>query len=436
MKYSEALDYLYSFIDPARLPGGGPGDANRNLPRARALLAAAGNPQQALQTVVVAGTKGKGSTCAMLEHIVRAAGYRTGLWTSPHLNSFRERIRLDFTPIAPVALAQEVAQLKPIIEAFDNTAHGPPTFFEMGFVLALRYFAAQQVDLAIIEVGLGGRYDCSNVLTPLVSAISSISYDHMHILGDTLSEIAGNKADIAKAGVPLVTVPQAAEAAAVIAATAARENSLLYLAAADGLQRHADPGDQRAYPVPPEPARLRGSFQRENARLALGIAMLLNDQGIILPVTAIADGLANAHWPGRIELVAEQPAIVLDGAHNGDSAQKLATALREQFDYRRLHLILATLRDKDIAAISAALAPIADTVLLTSLPHYRSQADLDLLEAAARPHLRGELLRASDMAAALAEARRRAAPEDLICVSGALAAVGAARSALGLAEDE
>src|SRR5690242_2755855 len=186
MNYQQALDYLYSFLDSERKLPRTP--LEFNLPRTAALLAALGAPQHAFRSVVIAGTKGKGSTAALLEAIMRASGLRTGLWTSPHLHSYRERIQVDRRLISQPELVRAVEAIKPVVAALDQQRYGHPSVFELGFVIALRYFAERAVDLAILEVGLGGRYDSANVVTPLVSIITSISYDHMQVLGDRLAQ--------------------------------------------------------------------------------------------------------------------------------------------------------------------------------------------------------------------------------------------------------
>jgi Folylpolyglutamate synthase len=218
--YQAALDYIYSFIDPTRQGSPDPAIAARALARITALLADAGNPHQHLAAVVVAGTKGKGSTCALIEAMARAAGLRVGLWTSPHLSSYRERIQIDREPISQATLIDLVNEVRPVVEAFDATTYGRPSTFDVGFVIAMRHFAAARVDLAVVEVGLGGRYDAAATITPLVSVISSISFDHVAILGPTLHDIAFNKAGIMRRGVPAITVPQHPDAAAVFAAEA------------------------------------------------------------------------------------------------------------------------------------------------------------------------------------------------------------------------
>ncbi|NNJ10809.1 bifunctional folylpolyglutamate synthase/dihydrofolate synthase [Chloroflexales bacterium ZM16-3] len=427
--YQDALDYIYSFIDPTRKAASSPVEALVNLDRVRALLRAVGDPQEGLPAVVVAGTKGKGSTCVMIEAMLRAAGLRVGLWTSPHLSSYRERIQIDSELISQADLVRLTARLQPQIDAFEPEPYGRPSAFDVGFALALRHFAERNVQIAVLEVGLGGRYDAASVITPLVSVISSISYDHMGILGHTLAEIAGNKAGIMKPGVPAVTVPQLPEVAAVLEREAALVGASLYVADDGGL---AGPSGRAPYPLAPLPGRLRGGFQRENARLAVGAVMLLAGRGFPLDTEAMAEGLATAEWPGRFELVGSAPPILIDGSHNGDSTQKLAASIRDELRFERLILVLGTSRDKDIEAIVEAIVPLAAAVVITRSTHPRAM-DLDRVAAITGPYLRGPLSMVPEMGDALAHARAMAGPGDLICVTGSLFVVAAARNALGLA---
>ncbi len=408
--YQDALDYIYSFIDPTRKAASSPAEALVNLQRAHALLRAVGDPQAGLPAVVVAGTKGKGSTCVMIEAMLRAAGLRVGLWTSPHLSSYRERIQIGREPISQADLVDLTERLRPMIDGFDPLPYGRPSTFDVGFAMALRHFAERGVQVAVLEVGLGGRYDDANVITPLVSVISSISYDHMGILGHTLTEIAGNKAGIMKPGVPAVTVPQPREAAAVLAGEAALAGVDLYVAEEGGL---AGPAARAPYPLEPAPARLHGGFQRENARLALGAAMLLAERGLPLGAREMAEGLATAEWPGRFELVPGAPPILIDGAHNGDSAQKLAAAIRDELRPERLILVLGTSRDKDIEAIVEGIVPMAAAVVITRSTHPRAM-DLDRVAAIARERTHGPIALVPEIGDALEQARAMAGPTDLI----------------------
>ena len=418
MTYQEALDYLYSFLDSeARLPRR---PLEFNLPRTFALLELVGNPQHTFPSIVIAGTKGKGSTAVMIEAIWRSAGYRTGLWTSPHLHSYRERIQVDRVPISQPDLVGQVETLKPLLDRFDQEQYGLPSVFEIGFVLALTYFARQRVQLAVLEVGLGGRYDTANAVTPLLSVITSISYDHMQTLGTTLGEIAYQKAGIAKPGVPLLTRRQPAEAQAVIAQVAHEVGAPLHLAA----EETAALGTTQL--------ALHGAFQRENALLAVAAAGLLANQFDIKSDT-IRRGLETAHWPGRFETVSGAPTFILDGAHNGDSAGRLVEALAEQVADRPVVLVFGTTRDKDSSAMFAHLLPAVCAVVLTHSLHPRAETDLARL-AAQIAHLQPNLPveQASDVQAAMDRARMLAPPEGVVCVTGSLFVVAAAREILDL----
>jgi dihydrofolate synthase/folylpolyglutamate synthase len=433
LTYQQALDWIYSFIDSEKKLPQTPLDFN--LPRVRALLAALGDPQTSYPAVVVAGTKGKGSTCAMIEAIVRAAGIRVGLFTSPHLHSYRERMQIDRVMPTQAELAALVEQIQPVAEALDPEL-GRLSTYELGVALGLLWFAQQRIDFAVLEIGLGGRYDAINTVTPLLSVITAISYDHTAILGDTLALIAGEKAGITKPGVPVLTTVQPAEAATVIAATAAAQDAPLFVATMGGLREDAS-GELAEYPlvIVPDALGLKGDFQMQNAQLAAGAALLLRELGLPLSDDAIRDGLASAEWPGRFEQIGERPAVVVDGAHNGDSARVLLQALRSTFRYERLVLVLGTSSDKDLAAIARELVPAADAVVLTQSRHPRATPTATLRQHVA-PLARGPVEEQPDIPPALDLARQLAGPNDLICVTGSLFVAAAAREAAGLGEPD
>lgn len=446
MSYQEALDYLYSFPNSElKLPTT---PAEFNLPLTVALLDTFGNPHYAFRSVVIAGTKGKGSTAVLIEAIARAAGLRTGLWTSPHLHSYRERIQVDRRPIEREAFVQAIEEAKPLLEATEQRSSSKPTIFMIGFGIALRYFATCAVDLAILEIGVGGRYDSANAVTPILSVITSISYDHMHILGDTLSQIAFEKAGIMRQGVPAITTAQQPEAMQTLCQVATEIGTSLYVAA-----EHLPANQSLAHTLPcpialdlfgrykgPTITALQGSFQRENARLAIGAALLLRDYGLPITDQAIAAGLATAQWPGRMEIVDGSPPIVLDGAHNGDSARRLVESLGELFPNRRIVLVLGTSKDKDLPRILAELIPAAAAVVLTHSWHPRALTDLEQLAETIGQYLPAghhiPIALTSDIPQALDQARILAHPNDLICVTGSLFVVAAARETLGLAEHD
>ncbi len=433
--YQAALDYLYSFINyEAKMPPS-PEHARFNLDRMRWLLGELGEPHLCYPSVVVAGTKGKGSTCAMLEAILRASGNRTGLFTSPHLHSWRERVQVDRRLIPQADVVAYVDRLKPLVARLAE--HGQPTVFELATALALRYFADQQIDIAVLEIGLGGRYDTVNVVTPLVSVITPVSFDHMGVLGTTIEEIAAAKAGIIKPAVPIVVTPQWLAAEQVIAAEARAQQAPLFRAELDGLRR-VDYSEIVPYPLAlqAEQISLGGAYQLENARTAVGAALLLRPHGFLIDEEHLRVGLQGAQWPGRFEIVARDPTIVVDGAMNGASAQRLRESLAT-LPHQRLILILGTSRDKDIAALARELVPSAAAVVLTRSFHPRA-AEVKLLAEHVRPLLAGPdvpLIFTDDIPPAIDAARSLAGPDDLICITGSLFPVAAAREALGVATE-
>ncbi|MGQ9826981.1 MAG: bifunctional folylpolyglutamate synthase/dihydrofolate synthase [Roseiflexus sp.] len=451
MDYQQALDYLYSFI--AGQQGTSHQPPMMNLVRTRALLAALGNPHHAMPSVIIAGTKGKGSTAALLEAIARTAGLRTGLWTSPHLHTYRERIQVNRIPITRDELVRAVESIRPVVESMVDGPIGTPVTFAIGFALALRYFAERAVDLAILEVGVGGRFDSAAVVTPILSVITPISYDHMNLLGDTLSQIAWEKAGIMKPGVSVIGAPQPPEAREVLIRCAAEIGAPLYFVR-DTYMTSAPPDDLPAdsWPIPAgqgldiEPQQrfhldiapsLPGMFQQVNARLATGAALLLRDAGLPISDDAIARGLTSARWPGRMEITGDTPPIVLDGAHNGESMRQLVQSLRRLFPNRRYIFVFGVSRDKDLNRMLPELAPAADVLVLTASRHPRAMVALDELRQRFLPMVRRDV--AIDIvpepAEALMHARASAGDDDLICVTGSLFVVAAVREALGLAEE-
>ena len=437
MNYQQALDYIYSFPDSLRRVPRMPPELN--LPQTAELLSLVGDPQRQFRNIIVAGTKGKGSTSVLLEAMLRVAGYRTGLWTSPHLHSFRERIQVNRQLISQTELAAQVSALQPVFDGFDPAPYGQLTIFQIGFAVALRYFADQHVDVAVLEVGLGGRYDSANVVSPLISIITSISYDHMAILGDTLTKIAWEKAGIIKPNIPVITVPQHPEAIAVIEQVARDVGAPLAIAADDAIQTATG---NIAYPTTaghaPEAKQLHGTFQRENARLATGAALLLREHGLDMPDAAIQQGLDTAQWPGRLEVIAGESPVVLDGAHNGDSAHKLVESLREMFPGRPIVFVLGMSHGHSAEHILAELVPAARAIVLTHSRHPRAMKNLDELAESARALLPAAsavpIAFAPDIPEALDEARKLGVPGTLICVTGSLFVVAAAREVFGLGQ--
>lgn len=392
-----------------------------------------GGPHRRFRSVHVAGTNGKGSTSAILASVLQAAGYRVGLYTSPHLVDFTERIRINGVPIAEgtvVGLAESIRT------GAAGTGELSPTFFEVTTAIAFGYFAEQKIDIAVVETGMGGRLDATNVITPLVSVITNIDLEHTEFLGTTLEQIAAEKAGIIKPGVPVVTGVAQPEAWSVILAEANRQGARCYRMPADFGPEEIAGGAAPVFRyrgIAAEYAGLRitmrGSHQFGNASLALAAAECLGRQGMVLSEPAIRTGLERARWEGRLEQVAERPDIVLDGAHNPASAAVLAEALTDiRKAYRRLILVVGILKDKDHQGILDRLLPLADQVIVTRPRYQRATAVEELAGEVRRAHR--DVRAAGTVADAIELARAGAGAEDLIIVTGSLYTVGDARAVL------
>ncbi len=440
VNYQEALSYILSFSDYERRSDPAWSPTRFSLARVERFCALLGRPQDAFPTVHIAGTKGKGSTAAMIHSALAAAGLRAGLFTSPHLHCFRERIRIGAELIAEEDLASFTAAVVPHVERLhaEHPDLGQLTTFEVLTGIALLYFAGRGVQAAVLETGLGGRLDATNVVRPLVAVITSISLDHTHVLGHTLAAIAREKAGIVKAEALVISPPQVPEALAEIEQACAAQRADLRLGgrdwrwwgetAASGGGHLAVAGWFATYEGL-APA-LRGRHQLLNAATAVAALEGLRERGLAIPRECVAAGLAGVRWPGRLEVVHERPTVVVDGAHNDDSARRLREALAEVFTFRRLFLILGVSLDKDIAAIVRELVPAAAHVVVARSRHPRA-APVELLLRHCR-ELGVEAAAAPDIAAALSLALAQATAEDLICVTGSLFAVAEAREACGL----
>ena len=411
MTYTEAIQFLYGL----RLFG-----AKFGLENTFKLAALAGNPQDRLRFIHVAGTNGKGSTCAMLESIYRNARLRVGLFTSPHLVSFRERIQVNRQLIPEGDVVRLVAELQPMLRKFPADHH--PTFFEVVTVMALNYFAEQQCELVIWETGLGGRLDATNIVTPLASVITNIAFDHQQWLGDTLEKIAAEKAGIIKPGVPVITATDDPAALAVIEQAARdKQAPLVALPSANG-KWPALLRDAAALPLP-------GDHQQVNAALALATVEVLEYQ---IPVSgaAVRAGLAAVEWPGRMQLVTRPTGqkILLDGAHNVAGAEALRRTLAKQFGGAKHTLILGVLQDKDWRHICATLAPAAGRVLAVPVASERTADACELAEACRAANARAGIEACGSLAAAL----QQITADEFVVVTGSLYLVGEALEWLGL----
>ena len=436
--YQEALAYLEQFADYEKVRSASYTPGTFDLGRIEALLAGLGNPHRRYQIVHVAGSKGKGSVCAIVESVLRAAGFRTGLYTSPHLHTFRERIRVSGALIARAEVLTLANELAPHVEAIPGL-----TWFEIVTAMGLVYFARQGVEVAVVEVGLGGRLDATNVVSPLVSVITSLSLEHTAWLGNTLAQIAAEKAGIIKPGVPVVSAPQAPEALQVIQRRCAELNSPLTLVGRDwNMEYGAITWEgQNFFVVPPGQSRFRGlpskrvSFfvnlagrhQAINATVALAALAPLGPAGLEISPRAMREGLQRVKWPGRMEILSADPLLVCDGAHNGDSARQLVAALREWFPGQDWTLIFGASSDKDFGAMFDALVPFAGRIVLTRARHPRA-ADPERLAELVRE--RGNQAQvANDLAEALDIALAPSGAGTATIVAGSLFAAADARFA-------
>jgi dihydrofolate synthase/folylpolyglutamate synthase len=396
----------------------------------RSILTALGQPQRQYRTIHIAGSNGKGSTASMLTTILTLTGYRVGLYTSPHLVRFNERIKINGREISNnrVVAAYEAVKNK----------HGrkrEATFFEYTTAMAFYEFARQKVDVAVIETGMGGRYDATNVLTPMLSIITNISLEHQAYLGKTLSAIAREKAGIIKPRVPLVTGVRQESAMAVIRQTAAENKADCFRLGEHFKIRKHRAGDF-SYSGPTTTlknlsTRLPGAHQMHNAALAVAACEILNHRGLLsIPETSIRQGLLKVTWPARLEVVSEKPMIIIDGAHNlagaGILARYLATAA--ELAGKKILLVIGILDDKPYEAMLKKLVPLSDRVILTRAQIGRA-VDPEILARIVRPmNRRVEII--GSVAEAVRQAVASVSPADVICISGSLYVAGEARHAL------
>jgi len=427
--YQKAHDFLFSFTDFSLTHQEQVAPERFELERMFELMELLGDPQKQFPTIHIAGTKGKGSVAALSAAALCAAGCRTGLYTSPHLHVFRERMQVDGVPISEEEFVRHVDELR-------RVASGLPgiTSYELQTALAFLYFAAQEVDCAVVEVGMGGRLDSTNILTPLVSVITNISYDHMFVLGDTLGEIAGEKGGIIKPGVPVVLAPQHPEALAVLRRIAAAQRSPLTLVGED-LQfasvSHSLQGQQmHLWTEDKESAQeivvgLLGPHQLENAAAAYAALQVVAEAGLPVSTEAVREGFRQVEWPGRFEVFPASPTVIFDGAHNRYSARVLAQSMVDYFNGLPYVLIFGASEDKDIAGMFAELLPGASGLVLTYANHPRA-AKLDVLRELSAGFVHS-VVEAADPQAAFAQAGKLAEEGGLVLVTGSLYVVGQMR---------
>ncbi|MCM1566534.1 MAG: folylpolyglutamate synthase/dihydrofolate synthase family protein [Candidatus Dehalobacter alkaniphilus] len=414
---------------------------NLGLERIKALLDRLDHPEKKLKVIHIGGTNGKGSTTAMLQSIMKQAGYRAGMFTSPHLHDFRERITINGEMISPEDVVSGINKLKPHLEEMVSLGIEHPTEFEVCTALALCYFAERQPDLVLLEVGLGGEIDSTNVVTPLISVLTSIGMDHMDYLGDTLQAITGVKAGIIKDGVPVVTSSDKPEVLKVIEERAAQKGSRMIEVGRDVHWRHPGDGSQRfgyeglCWSYPDLELALLGEHQFTNAAAALAVCeVLVETYSLDISESAVREGLKAVRWPGRLELLLRNPRVLLDGAHNADGMMSLAKALQQYaggpLRRNRLLLCLGMLRDKEIEKAVEIIAPLADKIIVTK-PDSPRAGDWEYVARIAEKYLTQEnVLTVEDPAGAVRKGLEIMKPGDLLCVTGSLYMISGVRKFL------
>ena len=459
MTYEEAVKYLLSLGSELAAPrqpastGGGPGRvAKFDLRNISVLAEHLGSPHRAYPSVHVAGTNGKGSTAAMLESILRTAGYKTGLYTSPHLERINERIRINGSEISDLEFAVAFTRVQELIERLlaagpeASGLHAHPTFFECVTAMAFDCFARDHVDFAVFEVGMGGRLDSTNIITPEVAVITQIDFDHENYLGHSIDEIAAEKAGIIKPNAWVVSAAERPEARAVVRRRCDEMNARLVeideayrtsgwsagilpvlspskttaetAALRQGIVvQEADSNWQIELTVP-----LAGLFQVRNAVTAVAAACRLAERGFHISDGAMREGIAAVEWPGRLELLQERPAVYVDGTHNPAGARELLKFWEERFPGRRIHLVYGAVRDKAVDEIAGLLFPHAASVILTQAKTSRAISVTALKEITA--HLAPAAEVEPDAAKALHRALERAADDDVVFATGSLYLVG------------
>ena len=436
MTYQEALDYIYSYIDYERMAR--PRDpAGYDLRRTEELLARIGSPHLKARSVHIAGTNGKGSTAAMLASVLTASGYTTGLYTSPHLSRLNERIRVDGRLISDDELIALVEKLKGDAEAVSRKAtYGKLTTFEFLTALAFACFEREGVDFQVLEVGLGGRLDATNVINPEVSVITSISFDHTEVLGDTLAEVATEKAGIIKPGGTVVTSPQTEEVAKVLGSICrTRQAGLIRVGRDVSWRRLSFSLDRQVFQVEGRLGSYRlsiplsGRYQLDNAAAAVAALEVLVEKGFNISAASLAKGLEEVNWQGRLQVLSHHPLVVVDGAHNPDGARRLRQSLQEYFDFDHAILVIGISCDKDVAGIASGLAPLFDRVIVTRSRHPRAMPPAQVETGFVRCGKEARVV--DNVASALSLALSLAGERGLVCVTGSLFVVGEATEEAG-----
>jgi len=421
MNYKETIDWLYSFEKFGIKLG---------LDRITHICKKLGDPQKKYKIIHVGGTNGKGSVCRLLQSVLTLNGYKVGVYLSPHLQRFSERFIIDNNEISNKDVVKLVEKIKPIIEEMtkkDNT----PTFFEIVTAIAFQYFKDKKIDYAVIEVGLGGRYDATNIVDPLATVITNVSLEHQNILGKTIEELAYQKAGIIKDGVPLITAASNKALEVIQKVAKEKKSSLMVIdnnfwkkiSGSVDWQEFLIKGSLKDYNLK---TSLGGIFQGENIAVTIATIETLQMNGVYITDNSINDGIEKTTNPGRMEIAGFEPLILLDGAHNTAGINFLKTSLEKDFVYERLILVIGILSDKNIQEMLDIIIPIADVIIVTKSHNDRACSPTKLKEMICKK----EVIVKDEIADAINYAKNIAKKNDLICITGSLFTVGEARDYL------
>ncbi|MTI69738.1 MAG: bifunctional folylpolyglutamate synthase/dihydrofolate synthase [Firmicutes bacterium] len=427
MNYNEALDYIHST---------GKFGSKLGLDNIKVLLDLLDNPQRDLEYIHVAGTNGKGSTSSFMSNILAKEGYKVGLFTSPYLEKFTERIRINDKYIPMKRLAQLTKEVKDNIKKMLDMGYAHPTEFEIVTAIALKYYSEEKIDIVILEVGLGGRYDATNVIeNSLVSVLTPISYDHMNVLGDTLEKIAWEKAGIIKENNLVVSYPQEVEAQNVIENIVKEKNGKLVVSPLENIKVKNNDSFGSTFDFTYNDFKFKnlsinllGFYQIYNASLALTVLLTLKEKGLIkLKESSIKKGLKSTTWNGRLEIISKNPNFLIDGAHNIEGAKGLKKTLLESLEYDRLILGIAMLKDKDVDNVLKEIIPLTDTVIVTEVKGNPRALKAEELKEKIKKYNNNCIIK-KNINEAVDESLNLVSSNDLIVFSGSLYLIGDVRT--------
>ncbi len=428
INYQEAIEYIYGLNKYGIKLG---------LKNISYLLSLFKNPHLKTKVIHIAGTNGKGSTAAIISSILKSAGFRVGLYTSPHLVHFQERMRINGEFISQEEICRLLEKIKPVIQQVAKTeGYQHPTFFEVITAMAFQYFYENQVDFAIMEVGLGGRLDATNVSQPLVSIITHIDYDHMDRLGDTLTKIAGEKGEIIKKNTPVVNAKQYPEAHKVIRMIAKEKNAPLYSVGQEieaKITQSNLKGNHFNYSgiyrkFSNLNIKLAGRYQVENSSLAIAVTELLNQMGYLIKESNVLEALEHVEWPGRFEIIQEKPMVILDGAHNPNGVAQFTINLKQMLPKKKIIAILGIFSDKDYPGIIKNIVPFVDQVVFTMANNPRATPTRVLAREAEKYITPDKIMEKPTVDSAIHKALQIAGEDDVVCVTGSLYTVGEAEA--------